>query len=163
VKSVSFKLISSPTRYFDTDLAGSDLIVLALILSAGQCTLRLLMIRRLLIVAFVLSVAANSLAAVVPIIEGDSGCSGCCNAARRNEPRLGSSKFRCPTECNQQRETQRSTPASLQGTEREKKDSSLVAVDVAVAHPLPSGFLHSPARSIVQSTHIYLRTGTLLI
>lgn len=122
------------------------------------------MIRRLLILAFMLSVAGNSLAAVAPVVEGDGGCGGCCSAARRNEPRVSPSKLCCLTECNQSGETQQTAPPSLLRTKRDDKSSSAVAVVLAAAHSVPaSGFLHSPARSIVQSTHIYLRTGTLLI
>jgi len=122
------------------------------------------MIRRLLILAFTLSVAGNSLAAVSPVAEGDGGCGGCCSAARRNDPSVSPSKLCCLTECNQPGETQQSAPASLLRTERDNKSASPVAVLLAAAHSVPpSGFLHSPARSIVQSTPIYLRTGTLLI
>lgn len=122
------------------------------------------MIRRLLILAFTLSVAGNSLAGVAPVVEGDGGCGGCCSAARRNEPRVSPSKLCCLTECNQPGETQQSATPRVLRTERDNKSSSPVAVGLAAAHSIqPSGFLHSAARSVVQSTHIYLRTGTLLI
>ncbi len=122
------------------------------------------MIRRLLIVAFVVSVAANSLGAVAPVVEGDGGCGGCCSAARRNQPRVSPSKLCCLTECSQPGETQPAAPPSLLRTERNNKSASAVAVVLAAAHSIsPLGFLYSPARSVVQSTHIYLRTGTLLI
>ncbi len=122
------------------------------------------MISRLLILAFMLSVAANSLAAVAPVVEGDGGCGGCCSAARRNEPRVSPSKLCCLTQCSQPGETQPAPPPSLLRTERDNKSASPVAVVLAASHSVPSlAFLHSPARSIVQTTHIYLRTGTLLI
>ncbi|MEK6289542.1 MAG: hypothetical protein AABO57_27825 [Acidobacteriota bacterium] len=125
--------------------------------------IRPLHIRWLLIVAFMLSVAGNSLAAVSPF-EGDGECGGCCSAPRRNQPRVSQSRPCCLTECGQTGETQRSEPTSLLRTKRDNKGSSPVVLGVAAAYSIqPSGFLHSPARSIVQSTHIYLRTGTLLI
>jgi hypothetical protein len=122
------------------------------------------MIRRLLILAFVLAVAGNSLAAVAPVVDGDGGCGGCCKAAHRNEPRVSPSKLCCLTECSQPGETQPTSPRGVLGSERNYKADAAVAVSLAA--PLSgqsSRVLHSPARSIVQTTHIYLRTGTLLI
>src|SRR5713226_4131962 len=72
------------------------------------------MIRKLFILAFVVSVAGNSLAAVSPHMDGDGGCrADCCRAARHNEPQATLSKLCCLTQCNQPRETQGSLPASL--------------------------------------------------
>lgn len=122
------------------------------------------MIRKLLIVAFVVSVAGNSLAAVAPVVEGDGGCGGCCSAARLNQPRVSPSKLCCLTDCNQSGETQQPAPPSLLRIERNDKCGSPGVVVLAADHSLrASGLLHSPARSVVESTHIYLRTGTLLI
>jgi len=121
------------------------------------------MIRRLLILAFTLLVAGNSLSAAALVIECDNGCGTCCTA-RRNDPRLSLAKVRCLTECNQPGESQRSAPASLNRGERDNKSFSPVAVVLARAHSIqPSALPNSPARNIVQSTHIYLRIGTLLI
>jgi len=122
------------------------------------------MIRKLLILAFTLSVAANAFAAVAPVVEGDSGCGGCCGAARRNEPRVSPSKLCCLTDCNQSGETQQSAPPGVLRTERDDKIASPVAAVLTADHStVPLSFLRSPARSVVESTHIYLRTGTLLI
>lgn len=122
------------------------------------------MIRKLLIVAFVVSVTANSLAAVAPVVEGSSGCGDCCSAARRNGPAVSPAKLCCLTDCNQSGETQQSAPASLLRTERDDKSLSPVAVMLAAPNSAQlSQFLHSPARTIIQSTPIYLKTGTLLI
>ena len=122
------------------------------------------MIRRLLILAFTLSVAANSLAGVAPVLEGDGGCGGCCSAARRHEPSVSPAKLCCLTDCNQSGESQRATPPSLLKTEREDKSISTSPVILAAAHSIqPSRFLYSPARAIADSHHIYLRTGALLI
>jgi hypothetical protein len=122
------------------------------------------MIRTLLILAFMLSVAGNSLAAVAPVVEGDGGCGGCCSASRLNQPSVSPSKLCCLADCNQSGETQQPAPPSLLRTERDNKSISPVAVVLAAAHSVPpSGFLHSLAGSVVQSTHIYLKTGALLI
>jgi hypothetical protein len=122
------------------------------------------MMRKLLIVVFVMSVAANAIAAVAPVVEGDSACGGCCSAARRNEPRVSPAKLCCLTDCGQPGESQRSTPPSLIKTEREDKSASPAASVLPTAHAIQAaGFLYSPARAIVQSTHIYFRTGALLI
>lgn len=122
------------------------------------------MIRKLLIVAFVVSVAANSLAAVAPVIDGDNACGGCCRAAaRRHEPRLSPSKLCCLTRCGQPGETQTQDPATLRN-ERDGKSCSPVVVVLQVAHSIQQlGFHISPPRSTIESTPIYLRTGTLLI
>ncbi len=120
------------------------------------------MIRRLLILAFTLSVAGNSFAAAALAVECESSCGTCC--AARRDPRVNSSKVRCLRECNQPGESQQSATASPNRTELYNKSASPVAVGLASAHSIqPSAFLHSPARSIVQSTHIYLKIGTLLI
>lgn len=121
------------------------------------------MIRKLLIVAFVVSVAANSLAAVAPVIDGDNACGGCCSAARRHEPRMSPSKLCCLTRCGQPGETQTQDPATLKN-ERDSKSCSPVVVVLQVAHSIRQlGFHISPARSTIESTPIYLRTGSLLI
>lgn len=121
------------------------------------------MIRKLLIVAFVVSVGANSLAAVAPVIDGDNGCGGCCSAARRHESRMSSAKLCCLTQCGQTGETQGQDPAALRN-ERDSKSCSPVVVVLQVAHSVQQLAFHiSPARGNIESTPIYLKTGTLLI
>ena len=120
------------------------------------------MIRKLLIVAFVVSVAANSLAAVAPVID-DNGCGGCCSSARRHESRMSSAKLCCLTQCGQTGETQGQDPATLRN-ERDSKSCSPVVVVLQAVHSVQQlGFRIAPARGTIESTPIYLRTGTLLI
>jgi hypothetical protein len=122
------------------------------------------MIRNLLIVVFVVSVAVNSLSAVLPVLEGDAACNGCCSAARRSDPRVSPSKVRCLRECNQRGDSQQAQPPSLIKIERDDKGISTgVIVSAFTLTMQPSTRGKSPVRSVVQSTHIYLRTGTLLI
>ena len=123
------------------------------------------MIRKLFILAFVVSVAGNSLAAVSPHADGEGGCAAdCCRAARHNKPEATLAKLCCLTRCNQPGETQGSPATSLLSYGPDERTPSLVGVcieDVYSAQPWEAW--HSPAGLIVQSTHIYLTTGTLLI
>ncbi|HJZ69017.1 MAG TPA: hypothetical protein VKF81_12910, partial [Blastocatellia bacterium] len=67
------------------------------------------MISRVLILAFLLSVSSDSLAAVAPNM--DAGCSArCCQNVRQNRPGANQSKLRCLMECNQPGAANTSSP-----------------------------------------------------
>ena len=126
------------------------------------------MIRRLLIIVFTLSVCGNSLAAV-SLVGGDE-CGACCLRARNsNGPSLPKdgmsfSKTCGASECGEPEETQPVAPTSAPGIERiYKVDAPIAASIVAPLDGRCSTFAKSSGRSLVQSTHIYLKTGTLLI
>jgi hypothetical protein len=122
-------------------------------------------IRKLFILIFVLSVANNSLAAAFPYIEGDGKCkTNCCRSARHNEPRATLSKICCLTQCNQPAEAQGVPESTSFSTGRDSKDpGSPSACVVAASSDRSRASLHSPPSNIVQSSHIYLKNGALLI
>lgn len=119
------------------------------------------MLRRLLLLVFTLSVVGNALAAAARV--GNDECGGCCRPAY-NQPTSSLSIGCCYSECGEQGETQSTSPKGLPGIERIYKVDAPVAAGVVA--PLEGRYLTVPessGRSIVQSTHIYLKTGTLLI
>ncbi len=124
-----------------------------------------IVIRKLFILVFVLSVACNSLATVLPYIAGDSGCeANCCRVSPRSEPRASQSRLRCLMQCEHPAENQGVPESPLLRTERDSKVVALVAPGIpAVCATLNARSLYSTSRTAFASTHIYLKTGTLLI
>jgi hypothetical protein len=119
------------------------------------------MIRRLLILAFTLSVVGNSLAAAAQVVNDE--CAGCCRPTK-TQPAESRSIRCCYSECGEPGETQPASPTGVPGIERiYKVDLPIAASIVAPLEGRCSTFVQSAGRSIVQSTHIYLKTGTLLI
>lgn len=121
--------------------------------------------RKLFILAFVISVASNSMAAVWPYIAGDDDCAGtCCKAVRPGDMSSSADKLCCLTQCEHPAANQGAPEASLLRTERDNRSATLVASGIqAVYSTLCARWGHAPARTLFPSTHIYLRTGTLLI
>jgi len=120
------------------------------------------MIRRLLGFVFVLCLAGNSLAAAALVGDGECGAP-CCRPARDAEPRASLSRP-CYSECEGPGEAQPTPPKGVLGTERNYNADAPVAISLVApfsGHSLR--VLQSSGRSVIQSTHIYLRTGTLLI
>lgn len=118
------------------------------------------MLRRLLILVFTLSVAGNALAAAARV--GNDECGGCCRPAY--QPTVSLSIRCCYSECGEPGDTQSTSPKGLPGIERiYKVDAPVAAGVVAPLVGRCSTVPESPGRSIVQSSHVYLRTGTLLI
>ena len=122
-------------------------------------------IRKLFILIFALSVANNSLAAALPYIEGDGECkTSCCRSVRHNEPRANLSKVCCLTQCNQPAEAQGVPESTSSCSARDNKDAgSPAACAEATCSGRTHGSLHSAPSNIHQSSHIYLKTGALLI
>jgi hypothetical protein len=119
------------------------------------------MLRRSLIILFTLSVVGHALAAAARV--GSEECGGCCRPAY-NQPTANLSIGCCYSECGEPGESQSTSPKGLPGVERIYKVDAPVAAGLVA--PLEGQFMTVPdsgGRSIVQSTHIYLRTGTLLI
>ena len=124
------------------------------------------MMRLLIILGFVITVAVNSLAGVSPHLDGEGGCSmSCCQAARRNDEQSKLSRLCCATDCKQ--------PGSTHGT------SSITPLSEA-RHKAPvvehtwlnletgsyistSRFPKSPTTKMAGSSDRYLETGSLLI
>jgi hypothetical protein len=119
------------------------------------------MVRRLIILVFTLSVIGNALEAAARVNNDD--CGGCCRPAI-DQPAVSLSIGCCYSECGEPGETQPTSPKGVPGIERIYKIDAPIAATVVA--PLAGRYptvLDSPGRSIIQSTHIYLRTGTLLI
>jgi hypothetical protein len=123
------------------------------------------MIRKLLLVAFVLSTTSNSLAAVLPYIEGDSGCeANCCRVIRHAESQASLSRLRCLMQCEHPAENQAVPESPLLRTERDSKIVATVATSIQTAcSTLDARSPHSNAHTGFAPARIYLRTGTLLI
>lgn len=127
------------------------------------------MTRKFLIVAFVLSATCNSLGAVLPYITGDGGCeANCCRVVRQVESRARLSEpmsgVRCPMRCEQPAEGQGVPEPPLLRAERDTSVVAQVAPGIrAVCFTPDARLLHSTARPAFSPTHIYLKTGTLLI
>ena len=121
------------------------------------------MIRRLLLVFVVLAVATSSLGAVVPALIGDGECAGaCCRMVHRKKPAAQITRLCCTADCN---ETEKDQHPSI-GLLRPDGNRSLSA-DIA---PAPAASFTQPSRleqrspgSLLRSTQVYLRTGSLLI
>jgi len=123
------------------------------------------MISRVLILTFLLTVGADSLAAVTPHVDGEGCAAGCCQAARLNRRGAGPSKLRCLVDCNQSGAANTS-PSSVQFIEQRYRkiaaDHPSVGIESATKTSLASAF-RSERNITNNSTNIYLRTGTLLI
>ena len=126
------------------------------------------MIRKVLIIAFVLSVAANSLAGVLPYITGDGNCeANCCRAHRLSESRARVYKraaLRCLLQCEHPAENQGVPESPVLRTERDSKIVAHAALSLqALCSTVNTSLSYSTTRITFASTHIYLKTGTLLI
>lgn len=126
------------------------------------------MIRKVLIIAFVLSVAGNSLAGVLPYITGDGDCeANCCRVHRQAESRASVSKLpglRCLMQCEHPAENQGVPESPVLRTERDSKVVAQAAPALqAVWSTVNTRLSHSTTRITFSSTHLYLKTGTLLI
>lgn len=122
------------------------------------------MIRKLLIMVFVLSVAGDSLAAVTPHMDGEGCAAECCRAARQNTGDANMSKLRCIVDCNQPGGTNSPSPVtSILGERPAKPGGGLIALRGDVAPSLRSITFRSKINFTSGSIDVYLRTGTLLI
>src|SRR2546426_12004359 len=94
------------------------------------------MISRVLILTFLLSVAADSLAAVAPHIDGE-GCSArCCQAARQNRSGTNPSKLRCLMDCNQSGAASTYSPTASLNDQRHAKIGADLCSGASEAAPL---------------------------
>ena len=119
------------------------------------------MIRRLLILLFTLSVAGNSLASAALV--NDDECGPCCRPAGSRQ-RMSVLKDCCYSECGQPSDSQRQAPKDILAIERSYKLDAIVGVKlVPLREPQSLAVSPTAARAVIGSTHIYLRTGTLLI
>jgi hypothetical protein len=123
------------------------------------------MIRKLLILAFMLSVGSSSLAAVPSYMDGEGCEAKCCRSSRQNKPEGSPSKLRCIVDCGQPGTTSSLSPASSIARARQKKSSDkLLAFRIeAIVSSRATQYRHLPTPLIRTSTDVYLKTGALLI
>jgi hypothetical protein len=120
--------------------------------------------RKLFILAFVLSVTSNSMAAACLYSAENGECEGtCCRVARCAEMSANAQKLRCLTQCNHPLENQAVPEAPVLRAERDKT----VAFDAPrLSETLSTScekWRRSPDAAAFASMHNYLRTGALLI
>jgi hypothetical protein len=131
------------------------------------------MVRKLFLISFVLSATSGSLAAALPYLTGEGDCSStCCRVVRHNKASAAfyrsssktADKLCCLMQCEHPADSQSVPEAS---PVRAQKESKNVAQNSSVLPALllipNSNRNHSPLRTAFASTHIYLKTGTLLI
>src|SRR5262245_981840 len=122
------------------------------------------MIRKLLIVAFVVAMAGSSFASAAAQVDGGEPCvASCCRAARHNKPRANLTRLCCFTECSQPAERQEQQSQRKLGPQRESRiPVALVANGFDSRLDSPSRFVRASAPTS-QKTDLYLRTCSLLI
>jgi hypothetical protein len=121
------------------------------------------MLRALLIICFIASVAGNSLAGVNPHFDGDSDCSGsCCRAARMKATESVAASLCCLVDCNQPAENNSSLTKGVAST-RSKDPSALAIFRLpATLSRVYVRFPNSPTTRLGSSNR-YLETCSLLI
>lgn len=130
----------------------------------AQCYSLMTMVRSLFILILALSVTGCTLGSILQSINGSDCQARCCRVARRCDSHTSSSSLRCLMQCEHRSENQGVPQSPVLRTERDGKVVAQLAPAVAVIYStLDVRSLHSTARTNIASTHIYLRTGTLLI
>lgn len=127
------------------------------------------MIRKLFLITFVLSATSSSLAAVWPYITGEGGCdSRCCRVVRQRNARATSYKpsykLCCLMQCEHPADSQSMPEVSPVRAQKEIKNVAQNSPRLPTLPRVPNySRNHSPFQTAFASTHIYLKTGTLLI
>jgi len=122
------------------------------------------MISRVVIVAFLLSVVVDSIAAVAPQMNAEECSARCCQAARQNRRGASLSKLRCLVDCNQSGAANTASSAFSFVEQRHRKFvANHPLLGAASAPTSPAAAIPSKSHIRIRSTDIYLRTGTLLI
>lgn len=123
------------------------------------------MIRKFFIIAFVLSVASNSLAGVLPYIFGEGECEGkCCRIVGHDEARANQYRLRCLMECERSPDGQGVPGSQVLRIERVNKVVATVAPGIqALCSTSNVSSQRSPVPVSYVTAQIYLKTGALLI
>src|SRR5947199_4444366 len=124
------------------------------------------MLKRLLIIGFILAVAGNSLAAVSPHMEGEGGCSmTCCRAAHEGGQQTLLSRICCKFGCKQPAGNHSAPSTNLFSETRHKASpiAQFAFTPELALYIRQTRFPTSPTRSIVGSSTRFLETGSLLI
>lgn len=117
---------------------------------------------RLSVILFAAVLALNSLAAVAYAF-GEGDCTAACCRPARTKARVTLTKNCCYSQCEEPGEVQSTKPGSLL-TQRDFKTGALNSTDLQgqLSRQSPRDS-QSTGRVVIQSTRVYLRTGTLLI
>lgn len=124
------------------------------------------MMRRFIILVFILTVASNSLAAVSPHMEGDGGCEAeCCRTARQNRAASPSARLCCLIDCNQPGGMQATSPArSILDEQSNKCGATRMGFKLEPIAALAAATRgYSLTQPPAEPTSLYLKTGALLI
>src|SRR5215813_14579799 len=121
-----------------------------------------LMLRLLLNICFIASVAGNSLAGVNPHFDGDSGCSSsCCRAARTKATESVAASLCCLVDCNQPGESNSSSIKGIVSTRGKNPSALSIVRPESSCSSVCVRFTNSPVTHLVCSTDRYLQTCSL--
>lgn len=124
------------------------------------------MIKRLVILAFVVTVVGNALTGVTPHLDGEGGCSmSCCEDARQNGKTSAFSRLCCITDCGQPAGgTSSITAASVMGPKQKPGPVIFLVTEPETdTYVRQVRFPTSPTRNLAGSSDRFLESGALLI
>lgn len=120
------------------------------------------MFRRLVILLFILAAFGNSLGAAALVSEEQ--CGACCRQTNTQQQQAGFSKVCCYSECGEPGESTPRVPKGVVAAEPKSKTDAPVSDSFVEAFETQSlTTIPAVPRQVVSSTHLYLKTGTLLI
>jgi hypothetical protein len=121
------------------------------------------MIRRLLILAFVVGATANSLSAMPLFMDSGACATGCCQQMRLKQPSSPGARLCCLLECPQPADANRpATRVAVRPAERQNAVLPISAT-ATLLYLKQTKFPSTPTRFIRGSTDHFLLTGALLI
>ena len=123
------------------------------------------MAKCILAVIFIAVTAGNSLAAVSPHLEGDTGCTmDCCQKGQMPEPESTGSAICCKVDCEQPAGIPATPPNSSTTTPHDRVyDVRAVSMTETVFYFQRTRFPSSPTRNLAGSSNRFLEIGTFLI
>ncbi|MFY9610533.1 MAG: hypothetical protein WAU45_18225 [Blastocatellia bacterium] len=123
------------------------------------------MIKRLIILAFIATVGANSVGAVSPQMDGDRCVMSCCRKAQQPGRDVEPARLRCLVNCSQPAGTSPSPATGLTSSQQKKANTNacLVSRPETISYIQHTRFPKSPTRSISGCSNRYLEIGALLI
>jgi hypothetical protein len=122
------------------------------------------MTRRVLILAFLMSVSVNLLTAAPLFMDSSACATGCCKKIRFNRDSSPSSQLCCLLDCSQPVDSTGGSPRiSVQPPVRETSVESAESAASRVTYLRRVRFPSTPTRSIRGSTHHFLDNAALLI
>lgn len=123
------------------------------------------MIKRLIILAFLTTVGANSVGAVSPQMDGARCVMNCCRMARQPGRDVEPARLRCLVDCGQPTGTTPSQATGLTSAQHKKTtpNACLVSRPATISYIHHTRFPKSPTRSISGCSNRYLEICALLI